>query len=464
MPKVFKATVDETKFLKSQARFLGAIGGIGSGKTATGAVKAIDKIAHGENGIIVAPDFPQLTKATFPEFLKWAPMSRCTNAHLHHPHTQIKELHFNIHDKDVVVYYGGIENEKGWTGPSVNWVWFDEGGRKRDRVAFDILAGRIRIGENPQLWVTTSPHGISHWLFDVFVTGVFGKEAIEAIREAGFKGPIVEAFHLKTEDNKENLDPFYYHSLVGLYSGKLREQELEGAFVSMEGLVWEMFSEENVKTGADYVSGVPIEWWVDDGFTRGHPRVILMAQIIPPNLNVFDEHVSMYKLAEVAIQEALDKGWPSPDVAYVDSSAAELRSRLWNLDIDTVAATHDVTEGIKRTASWICDGRGDRHLRYHPRCTFSIGEIQSYVMGDKGKPLKTQDNAADATRYGVWYKDREEIIGEEEYGLDEELIEERVLVTAGPAVLKPEDTPKNNQALGLWYLTNWGNARRIRRN
>lgn len=414
MPKQFVANEDQSGFLTSQARFILASGGVGSGKSASGAVKSIMKLRDGD-GIIVGPDFPQFSKSTFPEFLKWAPMSRCENAHLDHPYTAKKALIFNVGGERRTIYYGGIDNEDSWAGPSVNWIWFDEGGRKRTRKAFDILAGRARIGPNPQLWITSTPHGMHHWLYDVFVKGVFNKAALDEIRAMGHTGPLVEYFSLRTERNRENLDPFYYQSLMSLYSGNMAKQELEGKFVTMDGMVWDKFSEgvgDNVTIEADYVGGVPVEWWVDDGFAKGHPRVFLMAQVIPPYVNVFDEYIVTYEQAEESIHRALtEKPWPKPSVAYCDSSAAELRDRLWNSDIDTVAATHNVIEGVKRVASWICDAEGKRRLRFHPRCEFSIAELQNYVWDEaKNRPKKELDNVADAVRYGMWFKDREGIV------------------------------------------------------
>lgn len=413
MPKVFDVSKNEKQrdFILSNARFVLYAGGVGSGKTAAGAVKAINKINSGESGIIVAPDNPQFFRSTWPEFSKWLPWSRCKNRHLEHPYTNRKELVFDIRGRDVTVYYGGIENETGWAGPNVNWAWFDEAARKRTRTAFNVLSARVRVGNNPQLWITTTPSGVSHWLYDVFVKGIFPDDIVQQLKDDGFKGKIVEYFKASTEANKDNLDQFYYLTLKGMYTGKLRQQELDGEFVTMNGLVWEDFGPNNISEEADYHSGVPVEWWVDDGFTKGHPRVILMAQVIPPYVNVFDCYHAEYELAEDSINKALGMSYPKPDIAFVDSSAAELRSRLWQKDIDTIKASHDVEEGIKRTASWITGG----HLRFHPRCQWAINDISGYVRDDvTGKPIKDSDHAGDCIRYGLWTKDREEILGEED--------------------------------------------------
>jgi phage terminase large subunit len=406
------------------------MGGIGSGKTAAGAVWAVRRINAGEDGIIVAPDFPQLSRSTWPEFTKWAPMSRCTNAHLDHPFTQKKQLKFNVRGKVVTVYYGGIEDEEGWAGPNVNWAWFDEGGRKRSKRAFEVLSARIRVGNQPQLVLTTTPAGMNHWLYDIFVKQDFPPTVLKALAEAGYQGKIAEYFHISTEDNKENLDPFYYLSLSAMYSGKTRQQELEGQFVTMEGAVWEnldlSLEGRNCTKFADYTPGVPVEWWVDDGFAPGHPRVILFAQVVPPFINVFDEYVALGELSENSISHALSRPWAKPTVAYVDSSAAEMRSRIWQADIDSVSATHSVEEGIKRTSSWICDANGMGHLRFHPRCSFAIKQMPNYYREeDTQRPVKNDDDVSDAVRYGIWSKDRETIWNSEVPNYTQLLLDQR---------------------------------------
>lgn len=410
MPNTFKPNPSQLKFLQSKARFLLFSGGIGSGKTAVGTVKAVTKLNQGLDGIVVAPDFPHFAKSTWPQMERWFPWSRCVNRHLDHPYTQKKVLEFDVRGTVARVYYGGIEDEDAWTGPSINWFFFDEGGRKRTRAAFDVLAGRIRVGDRPQGWVTSTPNGKNHWMYEVFVKGVFPAEVLQAMHELGYDGPIVEYVSASTIENRENLDPMYYHSLLGLYSGTLARQELNGEFVSTAGKVWEDFGQENVTEQADFIPGVPVEWWVDDGFTKGHPRVILFVQVVPPDIHVFDEYVAYYEHGEDSVAAALAKGWPAPAVAYIDSSAAELRSRIAAKDIDVVKATHDVMEGIKHVAPFIKNGRGERHLLFHPRCTFAISEIPQYEYDETGtRPNKTDDHVADCLRYGLWTKDLDEL-------------------------------------------------------
>ena len=87
MPVKFVASETQAKFLRSNARLILFGAGLGAGKTAVGAIKAIQKVSEGESGIIVAPNFPHFVRSTWPEFSKWLPWSRVKNAHLEHPYT-----------------------------------------------------------------------------------------------------------------------------------------------------------------------------------------------------------------------------------------------------------------------------------------------------------------------------------------------------------------------------------------
>ena len=420
MPRKVELSVSQARVLASQARLIGYIAGVGSGKTMIGAVKSIAKINEGESGIVVGTDFPHFARSTWVEFAKWLPWSRCTNRQLDHPYTAKKVLTFDIGGKVVTVHYGAMENVEAWSGINANWFWFDESRREKSRRAFDVLTQRLRIGHNPQGWTTTTPSGVGHWLHDVFVKGIFPQGILDLYAELGYTGPMVEYVKGSTRENEKNLDKMYYETLLGLYSAddKLAAQELEGEFVTLEGQVWSQWSSEegpgNVTRAADYTSGIPVEWWIDDGFTKKHPRVILFAQIVPPFANVFAEYVCKMELPEVTIAKCLEMsrvfGWAKPNVIFIDSSAAELKSRLWEQDIDTVGATHDIEDGIKHVSAWIKGADGTRYLRFHPRCKYSIGEIPSYVRDeDTMKPIKDLDHASDALRYGLYFKDLAEI-------------------------------------------------------
>jgi hypothetical protein len=121
-------------------------------------------------------------------------------------------------------------------------------------------------------------------------------------------------------------------------------------------------------------------------------------------------------------------------------------------------------EGIKRTASWIRDGDGRRLLKIHPRCQFSARELSSYVWKEDGsRPEKMFDNAADAIRYGLWFKDREEIIKDGKYYENKVIEAARARQAERTQQAQREqkaDVLLSGQArnadMRAWYAAHWG--------
>lgn len=399
------------KFHFSEARFRGLFGGRGSGKTVGGAVESIRKINDrpGWPGAVIAPDFKHFYKSTWPEWSRWIPWSEVVEHH--------KSQCWILFRNGTKVYYGGIDEPESWRGPNVNWFWFDEAGRKADQMAFNIIIGTCRIGPDPCGWVTTTPAGKFHWLYDLFIKKVVppGLEAEFARLEAeGVK--LYEKFHITIDDNKEHLDPLFYLSLKAAYTGRWALQEILGQFVAFEGQVYDNWSEENLTLEAEYNPGWPVEAWFDDGYAEGHPRVFLLVQEVPNgDLHIFAEYYKTFQMAEESIDEIFNWerqfGWKKPIVAYGDPSAAELRGRLWAKDIETVGVTALRTERVKNVRTFICDARGHRRLKVHPRCVNVNREMNAYRFPEPGhgvvrvgsqEPLKEDDHCPDAIGYGLY--------------------------------------------------------------
>lgn len=218
------------------------------------------------------------------------------------------------------------------------------------------------------------------------------------------------------EYGNPHIDPTEIEMQQKLLPERSFNQEYMASFEDDAGVIYDNFSTEldigNVSYAAEYDPSLPVAWGVDDGYVYGegpgsasyHPRVILFAQFTPRGgVNIFDEYIAAGEVEEVSITNALARH-PRPDVAYVDSSAAQLKARIWSMGIQTVGATHKVLEGIKNVRRLICDGQGQRLLLFHPRCKVSIGEHMMYrydihsINGDP-KPLKVSDHGVDGTRY-----------------------------------------------------------------
>jgi len=215
------------EFLESPARYTLIAGARGSGKTAGGAQKAFKRIRKGLDGIVLSPSIPHFNTSTREEFWKWIPWD-----HVDHHYKTDKMIEFDTGSK---VYYGGIEDEDRWRGPNVNWLWFDEAARKPDNKAWLVAIGGVRVGENPAAWITTTPRGKNHWIYNMFIKQEVDEVTRSLLDEIGFSGKLYEHFFVSIFDNKANLDPMFLASMLSSYTGKFREQEIMGKFVDFNG-------------------------------------------------------------------------------------------------------------------------------------------------------------------------------------------------------------------------------------
>lgn len=326
--------------------------------------------------------------------------------HVHHN----KSAHrFEYEDTNSIVAYGGMKDEQqreqirsiGQSG-GLDRAWMEEANRFDEADLNEMLA-RMRGTATPycQIILSTNPDSPTHWIKTRLIDG----------RQAS-------VYFSSALDNPHN-PPEYMTALqqmTGIQGLRLRD----GKWVQAEGVVYDNWSLDNVADDVVYNPDWPVWWGVDDGYVQGggagtesyHPRVILFCQPTPTGgVNVIDEYYATGELSEVTIANAFARGYHLPDMAYVDSSAAELKSRLWNNNIRTMGATHPVGEGIKNLRRLICDEHGVRMFRIHPKCIHLNRELSSYRYDDgshlatvgEPKPLKIDDHGPDAARYVTFH-------------------------------------------------------------
>ncbi len=142
-------------------------GGEGAGKSVAGIIKTLNRLKRGLSGIMVSPDLPHFKKSLWPEFRAWCPKEIVIPRQRYRlerdwqPHEAF-ELNFTT---DASLICGGIEKPRSFEGPNRNFAHLDEG-RHADSEALTVLAGRCRIGDNPQVYITTTPK--KNWLFEYF--------------------------------------------------------------------------------------------------------------------------------------------------------------------------------------------------------------------------------------------------------------------------------------------------------
>lgn len=307
------------------------------------------------------------------------------------------------------IVIGGLDNPTKYMSTDYDRVFFQEA-IEGQLAAWEELTTRLRNGRLPvqQLVADTNPSYPDHWLKARCDSGQ--TRMIQAYHEDNPRW-----FNHETGEWTPEGDAYLgtLDSLTGIRYMRLRK----GLWVQGEGVVYDNFDEAlNVTDTAEYDPSKPVYWGMDDGYAYGqgpgtlsyHPRVVLFVQEDGRGgITVFNEYNATQELEEETIRKCLEAGYPAPDQVYLDSSAAQLKGRLWAQGMYVVPSTHEVLEGVKNVRRMVCDANGQRLIRIHPRCKNLIAEFQKYEydanstvakVGER-RPKKLDDHNLDAIRY-----------------------------------------------------------------
>lgn len=369
----------QQKFIFSKARHSAYVGGLGSGKTFSGCIKALLKMQKGLCGAIIAPTYRMLVDSTRAELLRIM-----DEAHLSY---EFEKTNGIIKYKGSRVYLRSGENPERNRGPNLNWAWLDEAALQKE-MSYKIMLGRLRLGVEQEVFITTTPAGFN-WVYESF-----GKQERDGYL-------IVKA---RTDEAKW-LGQEYIQDLKDSYTGEFARQELDGEFVSFEGLVYPEFKEHNI-----YKSEVKTDWQVyraiDYGYTN--PFVCLWGAV--------DEDGRIYVYREYYQRKRLLKdhaevitSYPEEVKKTVADWDAQGNAEMRGYGINTIRANKDIIVGIQKVKNRLSlSGDGRPRLYISNNCVNTIKELSQYSwQGEKDGankkelPVKENDHAMDALRYLV---------------------------------------------------------------
>ena len=218
----------QMKALQSRTSELLLLGGIGTGKSYTGAHWILSKIVEfpGCDCLIAANTYSQLMNASVKTF---------TNLldELGIKYTAVLSgARKRIEIGASTIYLYSLDKPDSIRGIEVSFSWLDEVAFSTLK-ALNVVRGRMRGNKSDyrQLLMTTSGNGFN-FLYDLF------GNIIDATKQ---KRELISA---KTKDNTF-LPEGYYDDLLDLYGGEdspLAQQELFGKFISLqEGAIYNMF-------------------------------------------------------------------------------------------------------------------------------------------------------------------------------------------------------------------------------
>jgi len=204
-----KATIPQSKFWNSEARFRLFVGGIGSGKTRAGTIEAFRQPPNSV-GMIVAPTYPMLRDATLRTFLE---LARSANILVSF---KAGDMVAKLRGERTILFRSG-ENPDRLRGPNLGWFMLDEAAMLSDEV-WNIMIGRLR--EEPSRgWAVTTPRG-KNWLYNRFMNG----KDCEIIKSSSRDNPY--------------LPQGFIESLESSYTAEWQAQEIEGDFLDPSGAMF----------------------------------------------------------------------------------------------------------------------------------------------------------------------------------------------------------------------------------
>ena len=366
----------QTRFVTDTRRFPGYVGGIGSGKSFAGGVKAITRLSQPGLGGIFAPTYPMLRDATQRTVLD---LLQRTNIRYEHNKSENRVI---IPATGHEILFRSLDNPDTVRGPNLHWAWIDEASLVT-KEASNVVNGRVRVGSNPQVWKTFTPKG-RNWCWEEYERDATGDET----------DPMHPLYPVKTTENPE-LPADFAHSLG--YTGRFADQELGGEFVAFEGVVYPAFNR------SEHVRTINTEGWsthfgVDVG-TR-NPTAILTAKLASDGRVHIEREYYRRGMSSDEITDAIAIAAEAakPETVWADPSANDYILSWRARDIPARKANNDVSFGISVVTTALDNG-----LTVDPSCVNLIAEFETYHYPanrqESDKPVKEADHALDALRY-----------------------------------------------------------------
>lgn len=380
----------QERFLKLPHKYRAFVGGIGSGKTYIGSLLAVIKYGRGESGMVVAPTYRMLKDVTQPQILEFL------DAHnIPYEYKTSEEKLINPFNSSVRILFRSGEKPDRLRGPNLTWGYLDEMALMKDEV-WKVLMGRLRVGR-ASAWGTTTPAGYN-WVY---------RRWVEA------ENP---RYGMVQASSRENtfLPEEYVEDLEADYTEAFAQQEIEGKFVSFEGLVYPEFREDvHVIDDFEIPRSWPVYRAIDYGYKN--PFVCLWAAVDEDGrLYFFDEHYYRKQLIGWHAKKISGRGYENQIKATVADTDAQDNAEMAAYGIPTVNAKKDVMVGIRAVKARLAvAGDGRPRLFLTRSCVNTLKEYYSYHWqearegrNEKEEPAKESDHAMDALRYLVAYLDQ----------------------------------------------------------
>ena len=303
----------------------------------------------------------------------------------------------------AIIEVHSVDDPNSVRGITADAVWFDEAALAPEE-SFDILVP-VLLASGGSLLITTTPRGKHSWIYRRIALKAFPPGTPE--HDPNLYDPTYAVVTGSTWDNVANLSEAAVHALEEQYGAgsQYAQQEIEGQFISFDGLVFQWDETPNYVTLSDlpdpkdfvYVVGGIDFGWQD-------PTVALVAGYREGMWyaldGVYESHLSLNDLATQI--EALGARW-GVESWYADSADPRSISDLYQRGLPVVAVKKPTIESSVRALSTFANRN---RLKVSTNCHWLRDELQMYRYGEVGRngnkaPIDKDNHAIDALRYAV---------------------------------------------------------------
>ncbi len=383
----------QLEFIHNTAHFSALVGGIGSGKSMGGVIRDVraamgyigdTQIKTPNLGMVTAPTYPMLRDATLRSFKEVAgPLLR-----EFHRGEMVAEM---VNGSEVL--FRTADDADKLRGPNLSWWHGDEAAYYHADV-WRVAIGRLRQYGQGHAWLTSTPKG-RNYIYKVF--------ALDNDSNLDY--------YIKRVRTRDNgfLDETWIEGLEASYEGDYAKQELEGEFVSFEGLIYPEFSRErHVAQPAE----IPVAFHrviagVDWGYV--HPGVINVYGVTSDGriYQLYEEYA-----VKRGIDEWADVALQMRDIYHIDRfvcdpSEPDYIKRFEAKGCKAYAANNTVSTGIQAVKRRLAMRTDDKPgLLYYVGAVHNFAEKEQYQWARNrdltlDQPLKTNDHTQDAERYAI---------------------------------------------------------------
>ena len=361
----------QADFIDSKTRFTLNSGGVGSGKTYSLVLKALQLTQRypGVSGLIGAQTYPLLRDTTLREFINIVPPEMIKSYNK-------TEQHFKFINGSEVIFRSFDDPNK-LKSLNLGFAAVEEMTDISEEI-FKMLRTRLRQKDMPgELFGATNPGTFGNWVYKYFIEKPIKNSSV--IYSISADNDFLPEEYLEDLREIKISNPEYYERMV------------MGKWGALEGIIYLLPMAQRVTEFPAVNKMHRIIAGIDFGFI--HPNAFVIVGIQEDKYYVIEEDYRRGLTSGDIIEMVKEKMCKYPiECVYYDSARPEIAEDLAREGIPVKAAIKDVFDGIMYVKSLIGSGK----LFVSKNCTYLLREFDSYIWDAKNTvkevPIKLNDD------------------------------------------------------------------------